>query len=124
MYVFGIDIPLMEALFVFFIFFIIGFIIIVFDLRKLKFLIKKEKEDITELEDDINVLEKFEKKKKIIPKEHFTRDNIPDKYYKELKEFLKKYMKKGIKVRQLKKLLRKKGWKKSMIKHALKDIKI
>ena len=124
MYVFGIDIPLMEALFVFFIFFIIGFIIIVFDLRKLKFLIKKEKEDITELEDDINVLEKFEKKKKIIPKEHFTRDNIPDKYYKELKNFLKKYMKKGIKVRQLKKMLLKKGWKKSLIKKAIKDIKI
>ena len=33
-------------------------------------------------------------------------------------------MKKGIKVRQLKKMLLKKGWKKSLIKKAIKDIKI
>ena len=118
MYIFGIDIPIMEILFVFLILFVIGFIIIVFDLKKLRTLIKKEEEEIDEFEQDLKMLENFEKKENIMPEEDISED-----YYKKLKTFLKKYLKKGVKERQLKKILRKKGWDRSIIKKALKDLK-
>jgi len=65
MYVFGIDLPIMEMLFVFGIFYLAALIIIWLELRKLGKLILTEEKDITRFEKDIKKeekdIERFEK---------------------------------------------------------------
>jgi len=58
MYVFGIDIPMMEILFVMIILFMVALILIILELRKLRILLFEEEGDISRFEKDINKLEK------------------------------------------------------------------
>jgi hypothetical protein len=46
MYVFGIDLPIMELLFVFLVFFVVALVVIWLEVRKLRKLIGREEEDI------------------------------------------------------------------------------
>ena len=65
MYVFGIDMPIMEMLFVFGVFYLAALLIIWLELRKLGKLIVTEEKDIVRFEKDIKTeekdLAKFEK---------------------------------------------------------------
>jgi len=64
MYVFGIDLPIMEMLFVFGIFYLAALIIIWLELRKLGKLILTEEKDIERFEKDINKAKKKQSKQK------------------------------------------------------------
>jgi septal ring factor EnvC (AmiA/AmiB activator) len=58
MYVFGIDLPIMELLFVFGVFYLAALLIIWLELKKLGKLISTEEKDITRFEKDIKKGEK------------------------------------------------------------------
>jgi len=62
MYVFGIDLPIMEILFVFVVFLTLALIMIWLEVRSLRNLLLIEESDITEFEDDIKKLEGKKKK--------------------------------------------------------------
>jgi hypothetical protein len=63
MYIFGIDLPVMEILFIFALLFLAALIVVWLEIRKLSRLIKEEGTDITRFEKDIDKLEGKKKKK-------------------------------------------------------------
>lgn len=65
MYVFGIDFPIMELLFLFGMFSLVGLVVIWIEIRKLRSVISKEEKGVSRFEKDIKKLEIKCKKKKI-----------------------------------------------------------
>ena len=103
MYIFGIDIPLTELLFVFVIALFIALIIILLEIRKLRKLILTEQEDIYRFEEDINELKPKEK----------------EKHSKSLDKFVKTSLGRGLTKTEIERILTQKGWPKSIIDESL-----
>jgi hypothetical protein len=145
MYIFGIDLPIMEILFLFLLLFSAGLIIIWFDLRKLRKLITKEEIDVNELEEDLDEVEDcfgkkllcnrekeakierlvndFFSKKKL--KSVSVKDAKSSKAYKLLLKLLVKSVHQGYRKNLLCKILIRRGWPKDLVekeKHDLEKI--
>jgi len=104
MYVFGIDMPIMETLFILMLLTIVAFAIVIWEIRKLRKLIMTEQSDINRFEADINKIES----------PGGTRQKAG------LSKYIKFCIGKGIKKKQIKDSLMKKGWSKKDIKDAFK----
>jgi len=111
MYVFGIDWPIMELLFIvgtllliFGVFLFITLIVIWLEIRKLRELILTERSNIYRFEWDINQLKSEEKKK----------------HAKNLEEFIKNAFEKGFTESIVRSILLKKGWPCNLVDNALK----
>jgi len=76
MYVFGIDMPLMEILFVLFIIDFVASVFIWLEVRKMSTLLKIEKGDITHLDSDIKLLDSFIQKNPSEMLENYVSDRL------------------------------------------------
>jgi len=59
MYVFGIDMPIMEILFIILVFYFIAIIFIWVEIRKMSSLLKFERSELKELNEDISAIQEF-----------------------------------------------------------------
>ena len=98
MYVFGIDMPIMEILFTVMMFMIIALVIIMWEVRKMRKLILTEQQDIIRFESDISKIES--------PSSTLT-------------EYVTQSLKRGMKKTDIERTLLKKGWPQKNIKKAL-----
>ena len=110
MYVFGVDLPIMELLFVFGIllsvfgiFLLITLIVIWKEVRGLKELILTEKSNIYRFEEDITVLKPKDKQK----------------HEKELDKFIRQGLEKGFSKQEILAVLIKKKWPRDVVEEAL-----
>lgn len=108
MYIFGIDLPIMELLFIFSLIFIIALVIIWLEIKKLRGLISAEKEDIGGFEKNL-------KKKKSDGKE---------KHSQTLEGFIKSALNKGFTKEQIERSLTEKGWTKESLEKAFSKFNI
>ncbi len=99
MYVFGIDMPLMEILFTLFVINFIGLLFVLYEVKKMSSLLKIEKSDIKHLDSEIKTLEYFI-------------NSAPDE---KLTEYVKKYMQAGTSEKEIKSGLIKAGFSESKI---------
>jgi predicted Holliday junction resolvase-like endonuclease len=99
MYVFGVDLPIMEMLFVFVLLLFVALIIVFFEVRKLRKLILTEQSDIYRFEEDISKLGKKDMKK----------------HSKSLDEYIKKAKDRGFNQKEIEDILIKKGWPKELV---------
>jgi hypothetical protein len=65
MYVFGIDVPLMEVLFVFSILYVVALVVTFLEVRKLRQIIVEERLDLRELTQDVVALNSYMQKSEI-----------------------------------------------------------
>ncbi|MBD3163647.1 hypothetical protein GF323_00435 [Candidatus Woesearchaeota archaeon] len=107
MYVFGIDMPIMELMFIFLMLFFVALLIILLEIRKLRKLILTEQSDIYRFEEDIENMKPKDIKKHAIS----------------LTDFIRAALGKGTTKKEIYYILKKKGWPKKMIDEEFKKIK-
>jgi len=98
-FVFGVDMPLPELMFIFTMLLVLGLLVTLIEVRKLRKLILTEKADIYRFEEDLNELN---------PKEI-------EKHSKTLDGFVKTSLDKGLTQIDIEHILTKKGWPKAMV---------
>ncbi len=99
MYVFGIDMPIMELMFIFMVVLMAGLIFLLTEIRKLKSLILIERSDIYRFEEDLKTLKPKEK----------------EKHEAALEDFVNKSLERGISKSDIEMVLISKGWPKEMV---------
>ena len=105
-YVFGMNIPLLEILVVFLVLLGIGLVLIILELKKLRQLITEERSDIAQFEADLSRFEKDERK---------AGEKSDD-----LDLYIKQALAKGISKAQIEDVLIKRGWDKEKVEQYLK----
>ena len=105
-YVFGMNIPLLEILVVFLVLLGIGLVLIILELKKLRQLITEERSDIAQFEADLSRFEKDEQ-------------NAGEKS-DDLDLYIKQALAKGISKAQIEDVLIKRGWDKEKVEQYLK----
>ena len=105
-YVFGMNIPLLEILVVFLVLLGIGLVLIILELKKLRQLITEERSDIAQFEADLSRFEKDEQ-------------NAGEKS-DDLDHYIKQALAKGIPTAQIEDVLIKRGWDKEKVEQYLK----
>jgi len=107
MFVFGVDMPLPELMFIFTMLMVLGLLVTLIEVRKLRKLILTEKADIYRFEADLD---------KLNPKEI-------EKHSKTLDGFVKTSLEKGLNKTDIEGILTKKGWPTDMIDESFERLK-
>jgi len=119
MYVFGIDLPIMELLFIVGLLFLIALIVIWLEIRKLRKLLLTGEKNIGRFEDDIKKLENSKKlgplnKPKMDKTKYGDPENIDD-----LRGYIKKCVKSNYPKNKIIQACIKEGWNKNLVKRII-----
>ena len=105
MYVFGIDMPIMELLFILAVMMVAALIFVVWEIRKLRKLILREQSDINRFEENIGKI-----------------SNKTSSGNNRLSSYVKKAINNGLKKKDIEKSLIKSGWSKDDINKAFEKV--
>ena len=115
MYVFGIDLPIMELLFIFLLFFIIALIFIWLEIKNLRKLISQESQDVDRFEKGINSFN-LKEDKQDSKRQSASKIKINKSYIEKLESRVKSLLEKGVKMKKIEAELKKNGWPDPIIK--------